>query len=441
MKGHRFKLEAVLILLCLCGPWAIPAQAEVTFHRIHPGMRKTPIAVPAFKTVTGNPEEKILSVKAADLLADTLEFTGYFKMIDRGAFLFDPEKDGVTSRSINFRNWTVIGAEILITGDIKISGGNIEMTMRLFDTFKGRMLIGKKYSAALTQQRKMIRLFCSEVIYYLTGLRSFFESKIAFVSTGTGHKEIYISEFDGYKPRRFTNNKSISLFPAWSSNGEWMAYTSYRKGQPDLYIRQLNGRRMNVVDKQGINITPAWVPGKFSLAATLSFSGDQEIYLLTGTGKIIKRLTGKRGSDVSPTWSPDGKKFAFVSSRSGNPQVYIKEINSNRIERITFEGKYNTQPNWSPAGNKIVFSSMQGGEINIFVFDLKTGATRQLTRYTGNNEAPSFSPDGTMIVFSSNREGPFRIYVMTAYGMDQRRLLALAGEQTNPKWSPNIVEE
>ena len=45
------------------------------------------------------------------------------------------------------------------------------------------------------------------------------------------------------------------------------------------------------VAEKGINITPAWVPGKFELAAALSFSGDQEIYLLTGSGKIIKRLT------------------------------------------------------------------------------------------------------------------------------------------------------
>ena len=87
------------------------------------------------------------------------------------------------------------------------------------------------------------------------------------------------------------------------------------------------------INKKGLNITPAWMPGKFELAATLSFSGDQEIYLLTGSGKVIKRLTNIRGIDVSATWSPDGKKFAFVSNRSGSPQIYVQDLASGKVKR------------------------------------------------------------------------------------------------------------
>ena len=55
------------------------------------------------------------------------------------------------------------------------------------------------------------------------------------------------------------------------------------------------------------------MPGAFELAATLSFDGDQEIYLLTGKGEIIKRLTSSWGSDVSPSFSPDGKRVVTAS--------------------------------------------------------------------------------------------------------------------------------
>ena len=65
-------------------------------------------------------------------------------MLDRGAFLFDPQKDGVLTPQINFANWTVIGAELLITGLFKEDNGNIDMELRLFDTFKGRRIIGQK---------------------------------------------------------------------------------------------------------------------------------------------------------------------------------------------------------------------------------------------------------------------------------------------------------
>jgi TolB protein len=311
------------------------------------------------------------------------------------------------------------------------------MELRLFDTFKGRRILGKKYSGKREDQRRIIHRFCSEVIQYLTGSRGVFSSKIAFVSNGSGNKEIYSVEFDGYFPQQLTRNHSITLFPAWSSNGQYLAYTSYKQGKPDLFIKNLAEMKEISIAKKGLNMTPAWVPGKFELAATLSFSGDQEIYLLTGSGKIIKRLTNMQGSDISPAWSPDSKKLAFVSNRSGNPQIYIQNMDSGKVRRLTYEGKYNTQPSWSPRGDKIAYASFGDNHHNIFVIDIEGRQPIQLTYESGDNEAPSWSPDGSLIVFSSTREGPSRLYVMTASGTDQRRLLVLNGEQTNPKWSMN----
>jgi TolB protein len=403
----------------------------------NPFLRKIPLAIPLFKNETGTAKEVRLSESSADLLSASLEFTGYFKILDRQAFLFDPQSDGILTPQINFANWTVIGAELLITGLYEENNGKIAMELRLFDTFKGRRILGKKYSGKTVDQRRIIHRFCSEVIQYLTGHTGVFASKIAFVSTGSGNKEIYSSEFDGYNPQQLTRNHSITLFPAWSSNGQYLAYTSYKQGKPDLFIKNMAEAQETSITQKGLNITPAWVPGKFELAATLSFSGDQEIYLLTGSGKIIKRLTKMQGSDISPSWSPDGKKFAFVSNRSGNPQVYIQDMVSGKVKRLTYEGNYNTQPSWSPRGDKIAYASFKDNQHNISVIDVEGWQPLQLTYESGDNEAPSWSPDGSLIVFSSTREGPSRIYVMTASGTDQRRLLVLNGEQTNPKWSMN----
>jgi len=403
----------------------------------NPFLRRIPLAIPLFKNETRTAEEGGLSESSADLLSASLEFTGYFKILDRQAFLFDPQSDGILAPQINYANWTVIGAELLITGLYEESNGKIAMELRLFDTFKGQRILGKKYSGKRADQRRIIHRFCSEVIQYLTGSNGVFASKIAFVSSGSGNKEIYSCEFDGYNPQQLTRNHSITLFPAWSSNGQYLAYTSYKQGKPDLFIKNLAEMQEISIAKKGLNITPAWVPGKFELAATLSFSGDQEIYLLTGSGKIIKRLTNMRGSDISPAWSPDGKKFAFVSNRSGTPQIYIQDMNSGKVRRLTYEGNYNTQPSWSPRGDKIAYASFGDNRHNIFVIDVEGWQPLKLTYESGDNEAPSWSPDGSLIVFSSTREGPSRIYVMTASGTDQRRLLVLNGEQTNPKWSMN----
>jgi TolB protein len=437
---RRLSLYIYIIGVIFIGLGPAISRAEYDVIDItKPFLRKIPLAVPLFKNATGSGEEKSQSEKAADFLSDTLDFTGYFKILDRGAFLFDPERNDVTLANLNFQNWTAVGAELLITGYYELKNGTVSIELRLFDTFKARRILGKKYSGSVSSQRDIVLRFCSDVINYLTGSNGVFDSKIAFVSNGTGNKEIYTCEFDGYNPVRLTSNNTITLFPAWSTDGKWMAFTSYKEGNPDLYIKNLSQGQETKISKQGINITPAWVPKKLELAATLSFSGDQEIYLLTGSGKIIKRLTNNRGIDVSPSWSPDGNQFAFVSDRSGSAQIYVQDVESGKVRRLTYEGSKNTQPSWSPRGDKIAYTSESGGAHDIFVIGLDGQDPVQLTYDSRDNEAASWSPDGSLIAFSSNREGPFRIYVMTAYGTDQRRLLVLAGEQTNPKWSTNSL--
>jgi TolB protein len=437
-RGLNLYIFIIGVIIIAFGPAISRAEYDV-IDITKPFLRKIPLAIPLFKNATGSDEEKSQSAKAADFLSDALDFTGYFKILDRGAFLFDPETNDVTLANLNFQNWTVVGAELLITGYYELKNDTVSVELRLFDTFKARRILGKKYSGGVANQRDIILRFCSDVINYLTGSKGIFGSKIAFVSNGTGNKEIFTCEFDGFDPRRLTNNNAITLFPAWSTDGKWMAYTSYKDGNPDLYVKNLTDGQETKISKQGINITPAWSPKKLEFAATLSFSGDQEIYLLTGSGKIIKRLTSNRGIDVSPSWSPDGNQFAFVSDRSGSAQVYVQDVVSGKVRRLTYEGNKNTQPNWSPRGDKIAYTSEGNGGHNIFVIGLDGQDPVQLTYDSRDNEAASWSPDGSLIAFSSNRDGPSRIYVMTAYGTDQRRLLVLAGEQTNPKWSTNYI--
>ncbi len=407
----------------------------------NPFLAKIPIAIVPFKDITKNNKgDVVLLNNGVDYLMGMLKFTGFFNILDKDAFLTDFKNTGVISSSINFRQFTTVGAELLITGGEKKSkDGKLVIELRLFDTFKEKMLIGKQYEGQSSDKERIIRRFAGDVIYYLTGKKSVFETKIVFESKISGKKNIFICDFDGKNSRRITKNRSINLSPSWSSDSKWIAYTSFNKGKPDLYIRNIKAKRGSIINFKGANISPSWVPGKFMLAASLSFSGDSDIYLLTGTGKIVKKLTNKWGIDVSPSFSPDGKKMAFVSRRSGTPQIYIKNIYSGNVRRLTYEGRYNTNPSWSPAGDKIAYSAMVKNDIDICTIDIAGKNRLKLTSDTADNESPSWSPDGSLIVFSSNRNGHSRIYVMTSFGTDQRILFTMKGEQTNPEWSKSIV--
>ena len=437
----------LLVMMCfLIGSFPLPdrlnAASYDTIQVSNPFLNKTPVALPAFKALTGSPAETDICAKAHRILEDGLAFTGYLKQVSPNAFLADPAETGIQMSQINFKDWTGIGAELLITGGVEEKDGQVKLELRLFDTFNTQMLKGKIYTGPPSQIRRMIHLFWAEVSHALTGKWGVFASKLAFVSTVDGHKEIFVSDFDGYNPTRITRNSSISLSPAWSSDSRWLAYVTYVNGKPDIHIRSLGRDRVTVIDREGMNITPAWMPGKDTLAAALSFSGNQEIYLLTRQGEMIKKVTSSWGINVSPQFSPDGGKLAFVSNRSGTPQVYIKDLGTGDESRVTFQGRYNTSPAWSPDGKKLAYVGIEKNRIDIYMIQLDRGPGMpvQLTRNQGDNEDPSWSPDGNLIVFTSTREGQGpALFMMTAAGTDQRRLMKMPGRQTQPRWSGPVA--
>ncbi|MBS3756625.1 MAG: Tol-Pal system beta propeller repeat protein TolB [Desulfobacterales bacterium] len=429
-------------MICACAlalvPGACPQAADYDYINIRePFSQKIPMAIPVFKTLSRGAAEKQVAQNAADMLEAALAYTGYFKMIDRDAFLQDPGGQGIVMEEIKFGNWTDIGAELLLTGGVRLESGVLQMEFRLFDPYRQKMILGKRYTGKVDGQRKMVLRFCGEMIKRLTGRQGLFDSRIAFVGTGDEGKSVYVCDFDGKNVTRTTKPQSIVVSPAWAPDNRYIAYTAYTHGNQRIYISDLqDGSVREFAAYEGINLTPAWHPGSSALAATLSFEGDEEIYLLTETGKIDKRLTESWGVDVSPAFSPEGKKMVFVSSRSGSPQLYVKDMRSGSVRRLTYEGTYNTQPDWSPVGGQVVYSGMKNGRIDIYVIDVDSGETERLTRKAGDNEAPSWSPDGSMIVFTSTRTGNSRIFVMTASGTDQRMLLDMPGKQQLPDWSP-----
>lgn len=367
------------------------------------------------------------------VIHEGLGFTNLFSLIDPP--LNVREIVDKNSTTINFGALNSVGAEVYAGGRVFEKSGFITLDMEVFETAGGKSLLKKTYQGRKDELRSVSQAFCADLVELLTGKKSVFGSKIVFVSNKTGFKEIYACDFDGYGLQQLTNSKSISLSPAFSPDGKYLAYTDFTSGRPALQIRDLSDRKTSSVIKSGISIDPGW-RGSNEVATTLSYEGDQEIYLVRPDGSVSRRVTNSKGIDVSPSFSPDGRKMAFVSSRNGLPQIFIQDMQSGDVKRLTFSGRYNTQPSWSPGGDQIAYSTWEkNGEINIFVINPDGSSLRQLTKNAAENEAPSWSPNGEMIVFSSNRQGSRKLYIMSSTGENQRRLLQVEGEQMQPFWS------
>ncbi len=419
-------------ILIVGSPSSLFSRATIDIDS--PTAKRIAIVVPDLVNLgTGEPA---LGGILPQLLVRDLEYTGFFRGVDPKAFL--GKEDG---KNPDFQAWGLTGADLLVKGNYQATGSGFQADFRLYDVQQGRQLLGKQYSGGAKDYKKMVHRFADEILYLLTGEYGFFQTQIAFVSTTSGKKEIYLADFDGSNFNRLTHHNSISLSPRWSPTGREIAYTSYKDGNPSLYLLQLpGGQSLRISNRPGLNISPAWFPGGDSLAVALSQSGgNSEIYQISRTGNILQRLTYGAAIDVSPAWSPDGKQMAFVSNRSGNPQIYVMQVATKETRRVTFQGNYNVNPVWSPKGDRIAYASMAGNHFDIYTLVLRNGETQRLT-YGGNNESPDFSPDGRMIIFSSSRQGKSALYVMNLNGANQRRITFLNGEQFSPSWGPRKSE-
>ncbi|HEY3305430.1 MAG TPA: Tol-Pal system beta propeller repeat protein TolB [Candidatus Binatia bacterium] len=403
--------------------------------------RRYPIAISPLKNLGASDNNRRISESVADAIGNDLNLSGWFRVLDRSAFIDDPQQSGITLETINFKNWSTLGAESLVKGGFSVQGDDLTVELRLFDVYQSKQLVGKKYTGKVRDSRRIAHKFADEIINQFTGTPGPFNSRIAYVSKAGGSlKEVYVSHLDGSEKSQITNNRSINLSPAWSPDGRTVLYTSYKDGVRGLFLYDLTtGRETRISDRSGSSIGGKWSPDGQTIAVSFERGGNTDLYLLDRSGKILRRLTEDRGIDVSPSWSPDGNRLAFVSNRSGSPQIYIMDLGSGSVRRLTFSGSYNTSPDWSPKGDKIAYTSRVAGRFQVFTISVQGGEPQQLTSGSGDNEDPSWAPDGRFLAFASNRGGGrYRLYIMRDTGENQATLTASGSDDTNPSWSARL---
>jgi TolB protein len=221
------KYLLLLIIVSLVLPFGAFASISVNIDDV--GDRRLKVAIPAFKNLSSGKESPELSEELAKVIANDLELSGYFLAMDKKAFL-DGDGAGITADNINFRNWTLIGTDILIKGAYTCVGNNVEVDIRVFDPFEGKQVFGKRYLEKISDYRLLMHRADNDIFLKLTGHKGIFLSKFLFDNKSSGNKEIYICDFDGYNLKKLTNEKGIAQFPRWSPNGDGFAFTLNKDG-------------------------------------------------------------------------------------------------------------------------------------------------------------------------------------------------------------------
>ena len=407
------------------------------------GVEKARVAVADF--VTGNAGAEPLSRLFTETVRADLEYSGILEEVSKS---FLPQAMPGNPSALNAGQWTAppASAQFVAYGTLTASGNNLSVDAWLNDVRNPTAppAIGKKYPGAVTNEdvRRIAHQFADEIVMRLSGgVPGISSTRIAFVSSRSGFKEIWVMDYDGQNQKQLTTQRTIAVTPRWSPDASRIAYTCF--GEPRapsaqicMYSMEL-GRKVAFGHFGGTNASPSWSPDGTRLMFMSSVAGPANIYSADSTGGGLRRVTSSAGPDTSPVWNPKtGQRVVFVSGRGGLPQLYMMNTDGTDTEKLDLPDMgYVVDPDWSPNGQLLAFSWRRpDGNFDIYVMDIVSHKLAQVTRDAGRNEKPSWAPDGRHLVFQSTRTGKWQIWTMIADGTGVRQLTT-EGQNESPNWS------
>jgi TolB protein len=409
------------------------------------GVDKPRIAVTDFAPRADN--AKPHAALFTQVVREDLSFSGIIELVSPS---FYPTQVPSTPNELAKTLWTdpPLNANFVAFGNLTETSTEVSIPAWMFDvrSLSNEPVVGKVYRGAPTddQVRKFAHQFADEIISKLSGgFPGVGSTQIAFVSSRTGTKEVWVMDYDGANQHPITSLRSIALTPRWSPDSSRIAFTCFEpansvvSAQICMYSFD-SGKVVSFARFKGTNSSPAWSPDGSQVMFSSSMQGTPALYVSDASGNRPKRLTfSNSGGDTSPAWNPKTlQTVVFVSDRGGVPQLYMMSSDGSNTQKIDVPDKgYLVDPAWSPNGQLIAFSWRRpSGNYDIYVMDIGSRHILEITRDFGRNERPSWAPDGRHLVFESTRNGTRQIWTMLADG-SQPHQLTTSGHNESPNWS------
>jgi len=265
---------------------------------------------------------------------------------------------------------------------------------------------------------------------------------VAFVSTRDGDYAIYGMAADGGQVRRLTQEKGdpatprglvFQIQPAWSPDGERIAFASRRDGQGHLFVMNADGSGTKRLTSGAVeDANPSWSSDGTRIVFERGVAA--QLYVMGAGGENPQRVTDELVNEADPAWSPDGRWIAYVRRTPGTSikEIWLVRPDGSDRHQLTHLRASSSAPAWSPGSRRIAFSSDKRGRIPaIYTVSLDGKAPHELASAAASGAFdPAWSPDGKTIAFWSDGS----IYTVPLSGGAQQ--ITSGQNDSSPAWRP-----
>ena len=367
---------------------------------------------------------------AVETMSKDMDITGLFQVLDPASFPAQLHSEGLGFSSAL---WTQVGAQAVIK--MKASGGQLE----------GRRLRRRaRRPADADQDLSRTPTFATPSTNSPTTSCSRSRASGAssarassFAMSGRGAHEIGSIDMDGGRMAVLTKMGTDNLLPAYSPGGGEVAFTSYARNNPDLWIVSAGGGRARRVSKQpGLNTGAAWSPDGRAIALTLSHEGNSEIYRISpDDGRVLG----------APDADPGDRQLALVFARRIADRVRVQPAglaadlrdacDRRRGQARDLPGQIQPDAALQPAHRQApdrVHGPRREGRVRHLHPRPQDQPDRSRHRQgKGSNLDPTWSPDGRLLAYTSTRGGIF------VYNPETRHEVQIwKGSASSPSWGP-----
>jgi len=414
---------------------AQPASALVRITVTGGNFVPLPIAVPDFAS-----SDPAFGREIADIVRANLRRSGLFAVADASNL---PQQVGSVSAAPDFAAWRASGSDALVMGQVERLG-NVEASVRVWDTQAAEQVVGKSYSATSDRYRRVAHKVSDAIYTSLTGEDGYFDTRIVYVAESGPKanriKRLAIMDQDGANPQYLTAGRALALTPRFSPNGQMLTYMNFEDGNPQVYLLDMaSGRQQSIGAFGQMTFSPRFSPDGGQIIFSVEQGGTTNLYLMPTSGGRPAQLTSGSAIDTAASFSPDGSRIVFESDRGGSQQLYVMGAGGGGAQRISYGDASYSTPVWSPKGDLIAFTKQSGGQFHIGTMN-PDGSSERILVSSYHAEGPTWAPNGRVIMYFSDpggNSGP-QLYSVDVWGRNQQQI-PTESFASDPAWSPILA--